>query len=198
MTARIARVCVFTGSRPGSRPAYAVAARALGAAIAKRGWGLVYGGASVGLMGEVADAAMAGGAHAIGVIPRGLVDKEIAHAGLSEQIVTTTMHERKQKMADLADAFIAMPGGFGTFDELFEIITWAQIAIHSKPVGLLDAEGYFVPLMALVDHAIKEGFVPADQRALFVVHREADALLEALSTYTPPVLGRKWVGPADR
>ena len=195
---RISRVCVFTGSRPGSRPGYAVAARALGAAIAKRGWGLVYGGASVGLMGAVADAAMAGGGTAIGVIPRGLVDKEIAHAGLSEQIVTTSMHERKQKMADLADAFVAMPGGFGTFDELFEIITWAQIAIHSKPVGLLDAEGYFAPLMALVDHAIEEGFVPADQRALLVVHRDPDALLDALAAYTPPVLGRKWVEPTDR
>ena len=198
MTARIAHVCVFTGSRPGSRPAYATAARGLGAAIAKRGWGLVYGGASVGLMGAVADAAMAGGGKAIGVIPRGLVDKEIAHVGLSEQIVTSSMHERKQKMADLADAFIAMPGGFGTFDELFEIVTWAQIAIHSKPVGLLDAEGYFGPLMALVDHAIAEGFVPADQRALFVVNRDPDALLDALSAYTPPVLGRKWVEPTER
>jgi uncharacterized protein (TIGR00730 family) len=193
MPSPIARVCVFTGSRPGARPEYAVAARALGAAIARRGWELVYGGASVGLMGALADAVLEGGGQVTGVIPVGLVEREIAHMKLTRQFVTTSMHERKAKMADLADAFVAMPGGFGTFDELFEIITWAQIALHSKPVGLLDAEGYFAPLVALVDHAIVEGFVPADQRALLVVERDPEALLHALVAYTPPVLGRKWV-----
>jgi uncharacterized protein (TIGR00730 family) len=174
------------------------AAKALGRAMAEKKMGLVYGGASVGLMGAIADAALAGGAEVTGVIPRGLVDKEIAHAGLTKQIVTQTMHERKQTMADLADAFVAMPGGFGTFDELFEIVTWAQIAIHSKPIGLLDTDGYFAPLMALVDHAIEEGFVPADHRALLVVRRDASELLEALASYVPPVLGRKWVEPRER
>jgi uncharacterized protein (TIGR00730 family) len=198
MTLRISKVCVFTGSRPGARQSYAFAAHALGSAIARRHWGLVYGGASVGLMGAIADAVLAGGGDVTGVIPRGLVDKEIAHASLTKQIVTATMHERKATMADLADAFVAMPGGFGTFDELFEIVTWAQIALHAKPIGLLDTDGYFAPLVALVDHAISEGFVPEDQRALLVVHRDPEELLEALTRYTPPVLGRKWVEPRDR
>jgi uncharacterized protein (TIGR00730 family) len=198
MAARISRVCVFTGSRPGARPEYTTAARELGAAIARRGWGLVYGGAGVGMMGALADAALGAGGEVVGVIPRGLVNLEIAHHGLTKQCVVESMHERKAMMADFADAFVAMPGGFGTFDELFEIVTWAQLALHSKPVGLLDTAGYFGPLVALVDHAIEEGFIPADQRALLVVQREPEALLHALLGYTPPVLGRKWVEPPTR
>jgi uncharacterized protein (TIGR00730 family) len=191
-------VCVFSGSRPGARPSYVAAARALGAAIARRGMGVVYGGASVGLMGAMADAAMEAGADVIGVIPQALVDKEVAHGDLTELVVVATMHERKAKMSDLADAFIALPGGFGTLEELFEVITWAQLGIHQKPLGLFDVEGYWDPLVRFIDHSIEEGFVPADQRALFVVEREPDAMLDALVRYDFPVLGRKWVEPDER
>jgi uncharacterized protein (TIGR00730 family) len=191
-------VCVFSGSRPGARPSYVAAARALGAAIARRGMGVVYGGASVGLMGAMADAAMEAGADVIGVIPQALVDKEVAHRDLTELVVVATMHERKAKMSDLADAFIALPGGFGTLEELFEVITWAQLGIHQKPLGLFDVEGYWDPLVRFIDHSIVEGFVPADQRALFVVEREPDAMLDALVRYDFPVLGRKWVEPDAR
>ena len=134
---------MFSGSRPGGRPGYARAARELGAEIARRGLGVVYGGASVGLMGEVADAAMAAGGEAVGVIPEALVAKEVAHERLTRLIVTKDMHERKATMADLADAFVALPGGFGTFEELFEIITWAQLGLHDKPIGLLNVDGYY-------------------------------------------------------
>ena len=180
------------------RPSYVAAAKALGAALADRGVGVVYGGASVGLMGAMADAAMAAGAEVIGVIPQALVDKEVAHAHLTELVVVATMHERKAKMSDLADAFIALPGGFGTLEELFEVITWAQLGIHQKPLGLFDVEGYWDPLVRFIDHAIEEGFVPSDQRALFLVERDPLAMLDALASYDFPVLGRKWVEPDER
>jgi uncharacterized protein (TIGR00730 family) len=187
------RVCVFSGSRPGVRLGYRSSARALGEAIARRGLGLVYGGSSAGLMGQLADAAMAAGAEVVGVIPEALVAKEVAHEHLTRLVVVKTMHERKAMMADLADAFVALPGGFGTLEELFEIVTWAQLGMHAKPIALLDAEGYFRPLVAMVEHAVAEGFVPDDQRALLLCHREPDALLDALAAWTPPVLGRKWI-----
>ena len=186
------RVCLFSGSRPGVRPAYAQAARDLGERIARADMGLVYGGASVGLMREAADAALALGGEVIGVIPKALVDRGIAHPGLTELHVVDTMHERKATMHDLSDGFIALPGGFGTLDELFEILTWAQLGMHAKPVGLLDVEGYWDPLMALVEHTVKEGFTPEDQVALLVCETDAAKLLARMGTWKPPVLGSKW------
>jgi uncharacterized protein (TIGR00730 family) len=191
------RVCVFSGSRPGTRPAYARAAEALGAAIAAEGLGLVYGGASVGLMRIVADAAMAGGAEAVGVIPRALVEREVAHGGLSELRVVGTMHERKATMAALADGFVALPGGYGTLDELFEIVTWSQLGLHNKPIGLLDVAGFWQPLVALVEHASREGFVPEDQRGLFLVEENAVALLARMRAWKAPARGPKWIEARD-
>jgi uncharacterized protein (TIGR00730 family) len=198
MPLEIRRVCVFTGSRPGARPAYAAAAQALGRELARREIGLVYGGASVGLMGALADAVLEGRGQVIGVIPSWLVDREIAHAGLADLRVVGSMHERKKAMADLADAFIAMPGGFGTFDELFEIITWAQIGLHNKPVGLLDAARYFRPVVELVAHMVAEGFVHAEDAGLMIVNEDPRALLNALAASTPPAIGPKWTAMRRR
>jgi uncharacterized protein (TIGR00730 family) len=192
MSVEIRRVCVFTGSRPGARPAYAEAARALGKELARRKIGLVYGGASVGLMGAVADAVLEGQGEVTGVIPSWLVDREIAHGHLADLRVVGSMHERKKTMADLADAFVALPGGFGTFDELFEIVTWAQIGLHNKPIGLLDVAGYFGPVRQLVAHVIEEGFAPKEHQDLVLVKEEPAALLDALTAFTPPPLGPKW------
>jgi uncharacterized protein (TIGR00730 family) len=191
------RLCVFSGSRPGARPEYARAAAALGAAIAAERFGLVYGGASVGLMRVLADAAMAGGAEAIGVIPRALVEREVAHTALSELHVVGTMHERKAMMASLADGFVALPGGFGTFDELFEIVTWSQLGLHHKPIGLLDIAGFWQPLVSLVEHASREGFIPEDQRQLLLIDRDPAALLARMRAWTPPTLGPKWIDAGD-
>jgi uncharacterized protein (TIGR00730 family) len=193
-TRAMRRVCVFCGSRPGARPEYAAAARALGGAIAAGGGGLVYGGASVGVMREIADAVLAAGGEVIGVIPRALVDREVAHEGLTELRVVPTMHVRKATMAELADGFVALPGGFGTLDELFEILTWAQLGMHRKPVGLLNVAGFWDPLLALVEHMVEEGFVPEDQRALLLVERDPVSLLARMDTWVPPVLGPKWIG----
>jgi hypothetical protein len=187
----IRRVCIFSGSRPGNRPDYRVDAVRLGQEIARRGWGLVYGGASVGLMGAVADAAMAAGGEAIGVIPEALVSKEIAHSKLTKLHVVGSMHERKALMAELSDAFIALPGGFGTFEELFEIVTWAQLGMHEKPIALQG--DYYAPLLALVDHGIREGFIPEDQRALIIASSDPAGLLDLIARYEPPALGRKWI-----
>jgi hypothetical protein len=174
----VKRVCVFCGSREGFRPAYAAAARVLGERIAARGHGLVYGGASVGLMGAVADACLEGGGNVIGVIPHGVFDKEIAHTRLSELHVVRSMHERKAMMTDRSDAFIALPGGLGTLDELFEALTWRQIGIHGKPIGLLDVGGYWAPLRSAVDRMVAEGFLDADP--FDVVSESADEVLGAL------------------
>jgi uncharacterized protein (TIGR00730 family) len=186
------RVCVFTGSRPGARPAYATAAACFGRVLAARGSTLVYGGGMVGLMGILADAALDAGGDVIGVIPSWLDRKEIAHRALRDLRVVGSMHERKAQMADLAQAFVAMPGGFGTYDELFEILTWAQIGLHQKPIGLLDVEGYFEPLRALVDHGVREGFVAPEHKGLFVVDGDPARLLEGLERFAPPPLGQKW------
>jgi uncharacterized protein (TIGR00730 family) len=186
------RICVFAGSNRGARAEYAEAARALGRELAARGLGLVYGGASVGLMNTVADAVLATGGEAIGVLPRGLFKREVAHAGLTELIEVGSMHERKATMAELADGFIALPGGYGTFDELFEIVTWAQISIHSKPVGLLDVADYFAPLLAMVAHGAAEGFIPEQHARLLLRETEPVALLERFAAYTPQPSAWKW------
>src|ERR1700694_2967787 len=186
------RICVFAGSNYGNRPEYRQAAQALCQELAARGLGLVYGGAGVGLMGVIADTVLAHGGEVIGVIPRGLFKREIAHSGLTQLLEVSSMHERKALMADLADGFIALPGGYGTFDELCEIITWAQLGLHNKPVGLLDVAGYFAPLLALIAHASTEGFIPA-QHANIVIHEESPVvLLERFAAYHPTIDTNKW------
>jgi uncharacterized protein (TIGR00730 family) len=158
-------VCVFCGSAPGARPSYSAAARELGTAFAHRGITLVYGGGKLGLMGIVADATLAAGGRVIGVIPRMLIEREVAHPKLTQQHVVTTMHERKTLMAEISDGFVGLPGGMGTFDELVEIITWAQLGLHAKPVILANIENYFAPLYAMLDYAVTEKFVNAESRA---------------------------------
>lgn len=191
------RICVFCGSKPGNRPAYVESARALGQALVERGLGLVYGGASVGVMTEIADTVLANGGEVIGVIPETLLQREVAHNGLSALHVVGTMHERKALMASRADAFIGLPGGFGTFEELFEVITWGQLGIHRKPVGLLNVEGYYDAFMALVDHAVEEGFVPPSHRKLILIDTTPEGLLDQLTAYEVPDLGRKWAEKKD-
>jgi uncharacterized protein (TIGR00730 family) len=177
----LARVCVFCGSNPGGHPDYVEAARATGRALAARGVELVYGGGNVGLMGEVADAVLDVGGRVIGVIPRGLEAREVAHRGVTQLIVTGSMHERKARMADLSDAFLALPGGLGTCDETFEIATWAQLGLHAKPLGLVNVRGYFDHLIAFVDHAVRERFVHPQHRGLLRVGPTAEALLDAFA-----------------
>jgi len=174
------RICVFCGSRSGVRPSYLEHARVLGDTIARRSMGLVYGGASVGLMGAIADAALAANGEVIGVIPHTLVEREVGHRSLTQQHVVHTMHERKAKMSALADAFIAMPGGFGTFEELFEMTTWSMLGIHRKPIGLLDTDGYYQPLLAFIDHSTREGFIDPMHRELLVVRSNPAELIDAL------------------
>lgn len=178
--APIQAVCVFCGSSAGTSPAYVDAARTFGVEAARRGLRLVYGGAGVGLMGALADAALSAGGEVIGVIPRTLVDREIAHRGLTELRVVDTMHERKATMARLAGAFVALPGGLGTLEELFEVWTWGMLGLHDKPYGILDVGGYFAPLIRFLDHARDEGFIRAAQRAKLVVGTSSDELLTAL------------------
>src|SRR5262245_5918387 len=191
------RLCVFCGSSTGSRPAYADAARALGGALARRGLGLVYGGGSIGLMGVVADAVLAGGGTAIGIIPRGLYSAEIAHAGLSELRVGSGMPERKEVMATLADGFIALPGGLGTFEELLEMLTWLQLGIHRKPVALLDVDGYWRGLRQLLDDAVVGGFVEPARAAMLLTDTDVDELIDRLVASEPPALPRIWLTPAE-
>lgn len=177
----VRRLCVFCGSRPGRDPAFAQAARDLGAALVARRVGLVYGGASVGVMGEIANAVLAGGGHVIGVIPHGVFDREVAHTGLTELHVVRSMHERKAMMTQKSDAFLALPGGLGTFDELFEALTWSQIGIHDKPIGVLDVGGYFEPLRLLVARAKADGFLDDARLRVFTGNVE-----EALDALLPP------------
>ena len=185
------RVCVFAGSSSGVRPEYRAAAAELGRELAVRRIGLVYGGAAVGLMGVLADAVLSHEGEAIGVLPEALVAKEIAHAGLTELRVVASMHERKALMADLADGFIALPGGWGTLDEMFEILTWAQLGIHQKPCGLLNVHGYFDGLLSFLEHSIDEGFVRREYRSMLAVCESSRDVLDALASYTPLVV-RKW------
>lgn len=172
------RICVFCGSSPGRRPAYAEAARNLGRILAKRGIGVVYGGASVGTMGALADAVLEAGGVITGVIPRSLVEREIAHGGLTELRTVETLHERKAMMADLSDAFIALPGGLGTLEELAEVWSWGQLGLHAKPLGLLDVDGYYKPLASQIDLMAAEGFLRAEYRAMLVVEDDASRLLD--------------------
>jgi len=188
----VKRVCVFCGSNFGARPAYREAAEKLGTWLAERGIGLVYGGARVGLMGAVADAALAAGGEVIGVIPHSLVALEVAHEGLGDLRVVDGMHERKARMAELADAFVALPGGLGTFEEFFEVLTWAQLGFHPKPCGLLNVGGFFDPLLALVEHAVAERFVRPEHRYLIVDAADPETLLDRLAAYEPPHAG-KWI-----
>jgi uncharacterized protein (TIGR00730 family) len=177
----IRRICVFCGSNPGRGERYRESAVSLGRALAARGVGLVYGGGKVGLMGAIADAALAAGGEVIGVIPKALVRRELAHRGLTELRVVDSMHERKALMARLADAFVALPGGFGTMDEFCEILTWAQLGLHRKPYGLLNVDGYFDRFLAFVDHGVAEGFIRADQRARLRVSARSSSLLAGFS-----------------
>lgn len=188
-------VCVFCGSSPGFDPVYRENARSLGREIAKRGLRLIYGGGNIGLMGAVADAAIDAGGEVIGVIPQALADKEVAHHGISELIVVATMHDRKLRMADLSDAFIAMPGGYGTFEEFCEVITWTQLGVHSKPCGLLNIAGFYNPLLALFDRAVTDGFVRAEHRSLVQTQGSPPDLLNALQKWQPVTI-EKWIDRA--
>ncbi|MGZ4326495.1 MAG: LOG family protein [Solirubrobacteraceae bacterium] len=186
------RVLVFCGSRPGGRPEYAECATALGRLLASRDLEVVYGGAHVGLMGALADAALGAGGKVIGVIPNRLVEAEIAHAGLTELHVVDSMHERKALMAELSDAVIALPGGTGTLDELFELFTWSQLGLHRMPIGLLDVSGYWQPLLGFLEHAVNERFLRAEHFATLLVEGEPGPLLDRLASYQHQALD-KWL-----
>ena len=174
-------VCVYCGSRLGNKPGYQALAQALGTAIGKRGWQLVYGGGRAGLMGTVADATLKAGGRVVGVIPESLMKLEVGHAGLTELHVVDSMHSRKKMMAERSDAFIAMPGGIGTFEELFEVWTWRHLGYHDHPLGLLDTEGYWLPMMAFLQHSVAEGFMGADQMAMLRVDDDIERLLDAMA-----------------
>jgi hypothetical protein len=192
-------VGVFCGSNTGRGEAYSVAARALAEAIARRGLRLVYGGGSIGLMGVLGEAALAAHGHVIGVTPRRLLEREVVHKGLTELHVVETMNERKTLMAELSDAFIALPGGMGTLDEMFEMLTWNQLGFHCKPCGLLDAAGYFERLTAFLDHSVAERFLTPEHRAMLIVERDPDRLLARIESEPPPRVS-KWLdrGAAGR
>ena len=188
------RLCIFCGSQIGHDPVYAGAAGDLGRLLAQRGIAVVYGGGHVGMMGVLAEAALAAGGKVIGVIPDALKRRELAYENLTELIVTRTMHERKQRMADLSDGFVALPGGFGTFEEFCEIVTWAQLGLHAKPCGLLNVNRYYDPMLAMFEHALKEGFLRPQHRALVLSAHGAAALLAAMEAWRPPPL-EKWMTP---
>ncbi len=185
MSAVIRNVCVFCGSSAGNDARYANAARELGALLVARGYGLVYGGGRVGLMGEIAGAVLDAGGEAVGIIPAALLRREVGHGALTRLEVVESMHERKARMAELADAFIAMPGGFGTFEEWFEIITWGQLGIHARPCALLNVAGYFDPLLNLVERAVGEGFIRTEHRELFTVASTPADVLDRIANASP-------------
>lgn len=190
------RVCVFCGSSVGAKAIYVDAAREMGRLIASKGIGLVYGGGDVGLMGVIADATLEAGGDVIGVIPRALADREIAHKGLTTLHIVDSMHTRKAMMAELADAFIAMPGGVGTFEEFFEAVTWTQLGLHRKPCGLLNVDGFYTPLVQFINQAVAEGFIRAVHRKVIVDDDDPARLLEALSTVDLPDVP-KWIRPDE-
>jgi uncharacterized protein (TIGR00730 family) len=190
------RICVFCGSSPGRSSDFTAMARRLGALLAERGIGLVYGGGNVGLMGVVADAVLERNGEVIGVIPRALVDRELAHASLSQLVVVDTMHERKQKMHDLSDGFIALPGGFGTLDELFEALTWGQLGMHAKPCGLLDVGDFWAPLRAFIERQVQEEFVRPHHAMMLLHNNSPEGLLDAFARYRAPDV-QKWIGRRD-
>jgi uncharacterized protein (TIGR00730 family) len=192
------RLCVFCGSSAGNRPEYRAAARRLGQLLAGRGVGLVFGAGHIGLMGVLADAVLANGGEAVGVIPQALVDKELAHRGLTALHVVDTMHQRKALMADLADGFAALPGGYGTADEFFEVLTWAQLGLHARPTGLLNVAGFFDPLLAWVDQCVREGFLRSEHRDSLLVAGDPEELLEMLLRSRPAPQTPKWIDDGDR
>lgn len=191
------RVCVFCGSNPGFDPAYLRSAEEMGRAMAARGIGLVYGGGNVGLMGKVADTVMAAGGEVIGIIPEGLMRREVGHTEVTELHVVRTMHERKKMMADRADAFVALPGGLGTWEEFCEVLTWTQLGIHAKPGGVLNVLGYYDPLLAMFDRAVEDGFVRAEHRALALTETDPERLLDRLASWEAPTVP-KWIGLRER
>jgi uncharacterized protein (TIGR00730 family) len=188
------RICVFCGSSPGARPAYLHAAKQLGYTLTRRNIGLVYGGARVGMMGQIAEAVLEKGGEVIGVIPKGLVEKEVAFTGLADLRVVDSMHERKALMAELSDGFIALPGGLGTIEEFFEVVTWAQLGIHPKPCGLLNVEQYYKRLMDFLDHTVQEEFVEREHREMILMDKNPERLLQKFETYQPPTIDKaRWV-----
>jgi len=189
-------ICIYCGSSAGKSPDYAFAARELGRELVSRGLGLVYGGASVGLMGAIADAVLEAGGSAVGVIPRSLATKELAHRGLDELFVVESMHERKAKMAELSCGFIALPGGWGTLEEVFEILTWAQLGFHDKPCGLLNVSGYYDHLGVFLEHAMQERFVREEYRPMIMIESRPAALLDRFASYQAPQV-KKWIGPTE-
>ena len=197
MTTELRRVTVFCGSNVGTDPAYAEVARSLGAELVTRGIGLVYGGGKVGLMGVLADAVLAAGGEVTGVIPGHLQGKEVGHDGLSELLVVGSMHERKLAMADRADGFVALPGGIGTFEELFEVLTWTQLGIHDKPVGVVDVAGFYAPLLAFLDSAVAAGFLRDGHRTILQSAGDPTELLDLLATWEPVDVA-KWLELEDR
>ncbi|MCL6442720.1 MAG: TIGR00730 family Rossman fold protein [Alicyclobacillus sp.] len=186
------RICVFAGSNLGTDPEYKLCSQKLGKAIVQNGLELVYGGSKVGLMAEVANEVLNHGGRVIGVMPTGLFRGEMVHTGLSQLIEVKDMHERKATMNRLSDAFVALPGGYGTFEELFEVISWAQLGIHQKPVGVLNIAGYFTPLLNMIDHAVKAGFVQEAHKKLLVSASDPVSLIEKMRNYQAPILGNKW------
>lgn len=190
------RICVYCGANPGNDPAFQAAAQELAQELAQRGLGLVYGGASVGLMGILADTMLAAGGEVIGVIPRVLVDREVAHPGLTELHQVDSMHQRKATMAELADGFIALPGGFGTLEELFEMLTWGQLGLHRKPCGLLNINGYYQGLVDFLDHAVAAGLLMEDNRRMLLQSEQPSQLLDRFQDYQPPSL-EPWLAPEN-
>ena len=185
-------VCVFCGTRSGTEPTYEDGARTLGRTLAEQGITLVYGGGRVGLMGVVADAALGADGEVVGVIPKALLEREIAHTGLTDLRVVRSMHERKALMSELSEGFVALPGGSGTLEEFFEVLTWAQLGEHRKPCGLFNVDGYYDPLLAVFDHMVAKGFLSEEHRFMILVETEPEALLEALALYRPPEVP-KWI-----
>jgi uncharacterized protein (TIGR00730 family) len=196
-TTAMRRICVFCGSSSGSRDAYRTAAHGLGRYFAEHGIGLVYGGASVGLMGAMADAALAAGGEVIGVMPEHLMAREIGHRDLTKMHVVGSMHARKALMADLADGFIAMPGGFGTFEEFCEVLTWTQLGLHRKPCGLLNVEEYYTPLLQMFTHAVGEGFLRAENRSIVLSHSDIGQLVTMMEAWAPMQV-EKWLDRSTR
>jgi hypothetical protein len=190
------RVCVYAGSAPGAHVAYDEAARELAATLVGRGSGVVYGGGSVGLMGALADSALEAGGEVIGVIPRFLQEREVDHGGLTELHVVETMHERKMLMAELSDAFVVLPGGIGTLEEIVEMLSWSQLGLHRKPIGLLDTGGFWAPLVDLLDHMTAERFVSIDHRQLLLADPDPDALIDAMESWDAPTVTR-WLEDKD-
>jgi uncharacterized protein (TIGR00730 family) len=191
------RICVFCGSSSGSHPEYGAAAEELGAELVRRTIGLVYGGGKVGLMGVLADAVLKAGGEAVGVIPEHIMSREIGHKGLTKLHVVHSMHERKALMADLSDAFVAMPGGFGTLEEFCEVVTWTQLGLHAKPCGILNVRRYYSPLLAMFDHAVEERFLKPENRALVLARESPSELLRALDDWRPLHV-EKWLDRETR